>query len=146
MIDIEGKPVTDREAVASCRVSLSKEVAEALAHGRLPKGDALQTARVAAILAAKRTAELIPLCHPIPVSHIGVDFDVSETRGEVTIAVTVRAQARTGVEMEALTGAAVAALTIYDMTKGLYPEGEIGELRLLRKTGGKSERWERKGR
>jgi len=146
MIDIEGKPVTDREAVASCRVSLSKEVAEALAQGSLPKGDALQTARVAAILAAKRTAELIPLCHPIPVSHIGVDFDVSETRGEVMIAVTVRARARTGVEMEALTGAAAAALTIYDMTKGLYPEGVIGELRLLRKTGGKSERWERKER
>jgi len=143
MIDIQGKPASDREAVARGRVRMSASAIEALSKGELPKGDALAAARVAGILAAKRTPDLIPLCHPIPISHVGVEFDVRPDRGEVEIEATARAHAPTGVEMEALTAAAAAALTIYDMCKGLDPAAEILDIRVVRKSGGESGTWQR---
>ena len=143
MIDIQGKPASDREAVARGRVRMSASAIQALSKGELPKGDALAAARVAGILAAKRTPDLIPLCHPIPISHVGVEFEVCADRGEVEIEATARAHAPTGVEMEALTAAAVAALTIYDMCKGLDPAAEIVDLHVLRKSGGKTGTWQR---
>ena len=143
MIDVGAKPATDREAIAVGRVHMSRDAIKALACGRLPKGDALAAARVAAILAAKRTPEIIPLCHPIPLTYVGVEFEVDETRGEVAITATARAHAPTGVEMEALTAVAVAALTIHDMCKALDPAAEIRHVRLLRKSGGKAGLWER---
>jgi cyclic pyranopterin phosphate synthase len=143
MIDIQGKPASDREAVARSCVRMSAAAIGALSKGELPKGDALAAARVAGILAAKRTPDLIPLCHPIPISQVTVEFDVRLDRGEVEIEATARAHAPTGVEMEALTAAAVAALTIYDMCKGLDPGAEIADLHVLRKSGGKTGTWER---
>lgn len=143
MIDIQGKPATNREAVARGRVRMSKPAIEALESGRLPKGDALACARVAGILAAKRTPDLIPLCHPISISHVGIAFEVSGERCEVEIEATARAHAPTGVEMEALTAVAVAALTIHDMCKAIDPSAEITQIRVLRKSGGKSGTWER---
>lgn len=143
MIDIQGKPASDREAVARSCVRMSAAAIGALSKGELPKGDALAAARVAGILAAKRTPHLIPLCHPIPISQVTVEFEVRLDRGEVEIEATARAHAPTGVEMEALTAAAVAALTIYDMCKGLDPGAEIADLHVLRKSGGKTGTWER---
>jgi cyclic pyranopterin phosphate synthase len=124
---------------------MSPEAAHALASGALPKGDALSAARVAGILAAKRTPGLIPLCHPIPLSYVGVEFETAADCGEVRIHATARARASTGPEMEALTAAAVAALTIHDMCKGVDPEVEISDLVLVRKSGGKTGSWQRKG-
>lgn len=143
MINIQGKPASDREAVARSCVRMSAAAIGALSKGELPKGDALAAARVAGILAAKRTPDLIPLCHPIPISQVTVEFEVRLDRGEVEIEATARAHAPTGVEMEALTAAAVAALTIYDMCKGLDPGAEIADLHVLRKSGGKTGTWER---
>jgi len=145
MIDIRGKPASEREAIARGRVRMSKAAVEALNAGKLPKGDALAAARVAGILAAKRTPDLIPLCHPIPISHVGIEFSVQADRGEVEIEATARAHASTGVEMEALTAAVVAALTIYDMCKGMDPGAEIADIRVIRKSGGKTGTWERQG-
>ena len=144
MIDLHGKPATDREAVARGRIRMSRPAIEALSSGQLPKGDALAAARVAGILAAKQTPDLIPLCHPISVSHVGVEFDLALDRGEVQIEATARAHASTGVEMEALTAVAVAALTIHDMCKALDPGAEIRQIHLVRKSGGKSGPWERR--
>lgn len=143
MIDIQGKPATNREAVARGRVRMSRPAIEALESGRLPKGDALACARVAGILAAKRTPDLIPLCHPISISYVGIGFEVSGERCEVEIEGTARAHAPTGVEMEALTAVAVAALTIHDMCKAIDPSAEITQIRVVRKSGGKSGTWER---
>lgn len=143
MIDIHGKPTTDREAVAVGRVRLGRPAIRALLGGELPKGDALAAARIAGVLAAKRTPDLIPHCHPIPLSRVDLKFEVSESRGEVTIEATARAYAPTGVEMEALTAVAVAALTIHDMCKALDPAGEISQIHLLRKSGGRTGLWER---
>lgn len=143
MIDIQGKPATDRQATARGCVRMSTPAIEALSGGTLPKGDALSTARVAGILAAKRTPQLIPLCHPIPISHIAIEFNVSKDRGEVNIEATVRAHAPTGVEMEAVTAVAVAALTIHDMCKGVDPAVEIVRIHVIRKSGGISGAWER---
>jgi cyclic pyranopterin phosphate synthase len=144
MIDIQGKPASDREAVVRGRVRMSASAIAALGEAKLPKGDALAAARVAGILAAKRTPDLIPLCHPIPISHVAIEFNVRLDRGEVEITATARGHAQTGVEMEALTAAAVAALTIYDMCKGLDPAAEIADLHVLRKSGGKTGTWERR--
>jgi cyclic pyranopterin phosphate synthase len=144
MIDIHGKPVTDREAVAGGVLRMNEEAIRALRDGQLPKGDALGAGRIAGILAAKRTPELIPHCHPIPLTRVDLNFDVSVERGEVAIEATARAEAATGVEMEALTAVAVAALTIHDMCKALDPGGEITQIRLLRKSGGKTGLWERR--
>ena len=143
MIDIQGKSATDREAVARGSVRMSRPAIEALSSGKLPKGDALAAARLAGVLAAKRTPDLIPLCHPIPLSYVGIEFDVAVDRGEIGIEATARAHAPTGVEMEALTAVAVAALTIHDMCKMIDPAAEIARIHVVRKSGGKSGTWER---
>ena len=143
MIDVHDKPSTDREAIARGIVHMSARAIEALESGKLPKGDALTMARIAAIMAAKRTSDLIPLCHPIAISHMAVEFDVSLERREVSIEVSARAHAPTGVEMEALTAVAVAALTIHDMCKALDPAAEIAQVHLVSKSGGRSGRWKR---
>ena len=140
MVDVGGKETTDRRAVASAVVRVSAETARAIAAGDAPKGDVLGTARIAGIQAAKRTSELIPLCHPLPLSFVDVRIGVGET--EVTVETEARTSGQTGVEMEALTAAAAAALTIYDMVKGIERGVEIAEIRLLEKTGGKED-WKR---
>jgi cyclic pyranopterin monophosphate synthase len=130
MVDVGGKPRERRRAIARAFVRMRPEIASTLA--ALPKGDALAAAEVAGIMAAKRTAELIPLCHPLPLSHVSVALDVREEG--VEIATAVETTAETGVEMEALTAAAVAALTIYDMAKAVDPDLVVTEVRLVEKT------------
>jgi cyclic pyranopterin monophosphate synthase len=142
VIDVGAKPVSDRHAVAQAVVRMSPETADAVATGSGPKGDVVQTARIAGIQAAKRTAELIPLCHPLPLSFADVRVEVNADDGLVTLTGEARTGAQTGVEMEAMTACAVAALTVYDMVKGLERGVEIGELVLLEKTGGKED-WRR---
>jgi cyclic pyranopterin phosphate synthase len=141
MVDTSAKPRTARRAVASARVLMSPATVEAVREHRTPKGDPLETARIAGIMAAKRTAELIPLCHPLPLTHVDVratleDFGV---RVEAEAATT----AQTGVEMEALTAAAVAALTVYDMCKAVEKGIRVTDVQLEEKTGGKSGDWKR---
>jgi cyclic pyranopterin monophosphate synthase len=142
MVDVGGKAVTERRAVARAVVRMSPATAEAIVDRGVPKGDVLATARIAGIQAAKRTDELIPLCHPLPLSFVGVEIDVAPTEGAVTITTEARTSAQTGVEMEALAAAAVAALTVYDMVKGLERGVTVEEVRLLEKTGGKED-WRR---
>jgi cyclic pyranopterin monophosphate synthase len=137
MVDVGAKPVTDRRAVARGVVRMKPETAAAVAAGNAPKGDVISTARIAGIQAAKRTAELIPLCHPLPLSFMDVSIEVDATAGIVTIRSEVRTSAQTGVEMEALTACSVAALTVYDMVKGIERGVEIAEVALLEKTGGR---------
>ncbi len=141
MVDVGAKAPSDRQAVAEAVVILSKSTRAALFEGSLPKGDATAVARVAAIQAAKRTADLIPLCHPLALSSITVEIE--EVDVGARLVVTVTTTDRTGVEMEALTGASVGALTIYDMVKGIERGAEIGPVRLLRKSGGASGEWKR---
>lgn len=142
MVDVTAKDVTTRSATARCRVTISSEVAALLQAGQMPKGDALAVARIAAIQATKRTPDLIPLCHPIAVH--GVDVDVAVIDGPaVEIRVTVRTADRTGVEMEALTAAAVGGLTVIDMVKGKDRGAAIAEVVLLEKRGGRSGHWTR---
>jgi cyclic pyranopterin phosphate synthase len=136
MIDVGGKPATRRRAVARGRVALSGHVRERIAAGTLPKGDVLAAARLAGIMAAKRTPDIVPLCHPLALTMVEVD-PVLDDEG-VTITAAAETTAQTGVEMEALTAAAVAALTVYDMTKALDKGIEIQDLYLIAKTGGKS--------
>jgi cyclic pyranopterin phosphate synthase len=143
MVDISEKPVTVRTATASVKVRMSPQTAKAIAEGKVPKGDVLSCAQVAAYLAIKKTPELIPLCHSIPISGAEVNFDLSPDEGLLSIEVTVRCTAQTGAEMEALTGAAIAALTVYDMCKGIEPGIVIEQLQLERKSGGKSGEWSR---
>jgi cyclic pyranopterin phosphate synthase len=138
MVDVGGKEVTERSAVAEATVRLSREAYDALVAGTLKKGDALGVARIAGIMAAKRTDELIPLCHPLPISGATITFDLDEGSASVRIEATVKVSARTGVEMEALTAAATAALTIYDMCKAVDKGIVIEQIRLLEKNGGKS--------
>ncbi len=140
MVDVGGKEETDRRATAAAIVRMSKTTARAVHAGDAPKGDVVGTARIAGIQAAKRTAELIPLCHPLPLSFVDIRIEVGET--EVAIVAEARTTAQTGVEMEALTAAAVAALTVYDMVKGIERGVEIAEIKLLEKTGGKED-WRR---
>jgi cyclic pyranopterin phosphate synthase len=130
MVDVGGKPNERRRATARAFVRMTSETAARLRE--LPKGDALATAQIAGIMAAKRTAELIPLCHPLPLSHVDVDVQVAEDGVEITASAQTTAQ--TGVEMEALTAAAVAALTVYDMAKAIDPDMAVEEIRLLEKT------------
>jgi len=132
MVDVGGKPHQRRRAVAAARVLMRPETASAL--GGLPKGDALATARLAGIMAAKRTSDLIPLCHPLPLSHVNVDVELVE--GGVEIVAAVETTAQTGVEMEALTAASVAALTVYDMAKAIDRDMVVESIRLLEKTKG----------
>jgi len=141
MVDVGAKAVTDREAVAEAVVRLSTETRALLFGGELPKGDAVAVARVAAIQAAKRTADLIPLCHPLPLS--AVDVEIAEQEEGVRITATVRTTGRTGVEMEALTAASVGALAIYDMVKGVERGATVEHIRLLSKRGGSSGEWSR---
>jgi len=139
MVDVGGKDVTQRRAVARALVRMTPATAEAIAAGDAPKGDVLATARIAGIQAAKRTSELIPLCHPLALDKVTVDAEVDVAAGVVTITAEARVSARTGVEMEALTAASVAALTVYDMVKGIERGVEIASVALLEKTGGKSD-------
>jgi cyclic pyranopterin phosphate synthase len=139
MVDVGGKDVTDRRAVAECIVRMKPETAATAAAGDLPKGDLVSTARIAGILAAKRTAELIPLCHPLPLSYIDVEVLIDPEAGAVAIRGEARTSAQTGVEMEALTACSVAALTVYDMVKGVERGVTIESVRLLEKTGGKED-------
>ena len=132
MVDVGEKAVVRRTAVAVGSVRLSPETVELLRKKALPKGDALNTARIAGVMAAKRTPDLIPLCHGLNLTSVDVEFEVSE--GEIGIVATARASDRTGVEMEALTAVSVAALTIYDMCKAVDKEMVIGEIRLIEKT------------
>lgn len=141
MVDVGDKPETRRRAVAEGYLSLTEQTRSALFEGRLPKGDAAAVARVAAIQAAKRTSDLVPLCHPLPLT--AIDVDIEEVESGARIAVTVETSARTGVEMEALTGASVGLLTIYDMVKGLERGAEMGPVRLVEKSGGASGEWSR---
>lgn len=143
MVDVGDKPETAREAVARGEVRMSPETLERIAAGDVPKGDVLAAARIAGILAAKRTGELIPLCHPLPITRAEVDFHLDRGRSAIEIEARVATVARTGVEMEALTAVTVAALTIYDMAKALEKGMTIENVRLVRKTGGKSGTWER---
>lgn len=136
MVDVGGKNETSREAVAEGRITMSAEAAQAIAAGAVAKGDVLAVARVAGIMAAKRTSELIPLCHPLPLTKVTLDLSV-EADG-VSATATVATAGRTGVEMEALTAVSTALLTIYDMAKALDKRMVIGGIRLLTKRGGKS--------
>jgi cyclic pyranopterin monophosphate synthase len=139
MVDVGGKDVTDRRAVAECVVRMQPETARLAAEGDLPKGDVVSTARIAGIQGAKRTAELIPLCHPLPLSYIDVEVIVDPEAGSISIRGEARTSAQTGVEMEALTACCVAALTVYDMVKGVERGVVIEQVRLLEKTGGKED-------
>lgn len=138
MVDVAGKPETERTAIARAAVLMSRETLTAARAGDLKKGDLRATAELAGVMAAKRTAELIPLCHPIPLTHVDVELEFSDDLPGVQITASVRTVARTGVEMEALTAASVAALTVYDMIKGLERGARISDLRLIEKHGGSS--------
>jgi cyclic pyranopterin monophosphate synthase len=134
MVDVSGKDVTIRTATATGRVTVSPEVIALLREGGLPKGDALSVARVAGLMAAKRTPDLLPLCHPIALHGVTVDLEVDDAG--IAITVTTRTADRTGVEMEALTAVAVAALTLVDMVKAVDPAAVIGDISVIEKTGG----------
>lgn len=143
MVDVAAKPVTDRRAVARALVRMTPETAARVAAGDAPKGDVLGVARIAGIQAAKRTGDLIPLCHPIGLDHVDVEGEIDAAAGLVTLTATARVSARTGVEMEAMTAASVAALTVYDMVKGLDKAVAIEQVVLLEKSGGRSGDWTR---
>ena len=143
MVDIGGKSETERIAAAEAKVSISGELLGRIKENTLAKGDVLSIARIAGIQAAKKTAELIPLCHQIPLSHIDIDFELVDDPPAVKIKSRARAYYKTGVEMEALTAVAVAALTVYDMGKSVDRGMEIGPVRLLQKSGGRSGEWTR---
>ncbi|HCR17119.1 MAG TPA: cyclic pyranopterin monophosphate synthase MoaC [Candidatus Latescibacteria bacterium] len=136
MVDVTQKEATSREAVAAGEIRMSTETVDLIARGELPKGNVLETARLAGIMAAKRTSEIIPLCHPLGVTGIGISFEVSEDR--ISVEAVVRVPGKTGVEMEALLAASVSLLTIYDMCKAVDKGMAIGNVRLMWKTGGSS--------
>lgn len=142
MVDVTEKPITVRHAVAESFVRLSPKTVSLISSGRLPKGNALETARLAGILAAKKTPHLIPLCHPLPLTH--VDIQVEACSKGIHFVSSVTCTGPTGVEMEALTAASVAALTLYDMIKGVQKGAAIERVRLLEKSGGKSGTYKRK--
>lgn len=139
MVDVSAKDATAREAAATGRIAMSAEAAAAIRAGAVQKGDVIAVARVAGIMAAKRTSDLLPLCHPLPLS--GVTIDIMLDDAGVTATATVRTTHRTGVEMEALTAVSIALLTVYDMAKALDRGMVIGEVRLLAKSGGRSGDW-----
>ena len=143
MVDVSAKPATERWARARAVVRMSPATAARVVAGDLPKGDVVAVARIAAIQAAKRTAELIPLCHQLPLSHADCDLEVDAAAGTVTLIAQARTVHGTGVEMEALTAASVGALTVYDMVKGVEKGVTVEEVALLDKTGGKSGDWHR---
>ena len=141
MVDVGAKAETRREAKAECLVRMAPATLQAVRESEVAKGDALGVARIAGIMAAKRTSELIPLCHPLPISSVELDFEL--VSAGVRIVATARVTGRTGVEMEALTAVAVAGLTVIDMVKGMEPGVWLDSIRLLEKTGGKSGGWKR---
>jgi cyclic pyranopterin phosphate synthase len=143
MVDVSAKEVTARRAVARAVVRMAPETARLVETGDAPKGDVLATARLAGIMAAKKTGELIPLCHPIGLDHVDVDAAVDAAAGTVTITATAGVTARTGVEMEAMVAASVAALTVYDMVKGVERGVAVEQVVLLEKSGGRSGTWRR---
>ncbi|MSP59413.1 MAG: cyclic pyranopterin monophosphate synthase MoaC [Myxococcales bacterium] len=143
MVDVGGKPESDRAAIASGAVEMSRETLQRVAAGTIGKGDVLGIARVAAIQGLKRTAELIPLCHPLRITGVDVAFTVDEANSRVAIRATVQAHDRTGVEMEALTAVTVAALTVYDMCKAIDRGMRIVDVQLEAKSGGRSGPWTR---
>ena len=143
MVDVGAKPVSERRAVARAVVRVSPETAAKVVAGDAPKGDVLGVARIAGIQAAKRTAELIPLCHPLPLTFVGVEGSVDPDTGSIVLTAEARTTGQTGVEMEAMTAASVAALTVYDMVKGIERGAEITETVLLEKSGGRSGHWTR---
>jgi len=145
MVDVSDKQVSARRAVARAVVRVSAETARLVLAGDAPKGDVIGVARIAGIQAAKRTHELIPLCHALPLSFVGVEVAVDAGTGEIELVVEARTTAQTGVEMEALTAASVAALTVYDMVKGVERGAAIGVVELLEKSGGRSGHWRRDG-
>lgn len=141
MVDVSAKAVTTRTAVAAGRIAMAPEALAAIREGAAAKGDVIAAARIAGIMAAKRTAELIPLCHPLPLSWITIDFAFEDAA--IAVTATAGTDGKTGIEMEALTAVSVALLTVYDMAKALDKAMEIGNIRLLSKTGGKSGDWVR---
>lgn len=141
MVDVSGKDASKRTAVAAGALLTRADVVAMIASGGLPKGDALATARIAGIMAAKRTSDLVPLCHQLALTGVDVDFEVGDERVDITA--TARTTDRTGVEMEALTAVSVAALTLYDMIKAVDPAASIDGIRVLRKDGGKTGTWSR---
>ena len=143
MVDVGAKEVTARRAVAQAVVRMSPQTAAVVAAGDAPKGDVLGVARIAGIQAAKHTGELIPLCHPIGLDHVDVDAALDPAEGTVTLTATAAVTARTGVEMGAMTAASVAALTVYDMVKGLERGVSIEAIELVEKSGGRSGDWKR---
>ena len=146
MVDVSAKAETAREAIARATLRMSRATLRTVRLGNAPKGDVLGVARTAAVLAAKRTPDLIPLCHPLRITGVDVTFAPNERRGELTIEARVRTVDKTGVEMEALTAAGIAALTVYDMVKALEKGVTITKLQLLEKSGGKSGDWRRRRR
>jgi cyclic pyranopterin monophosphate synthase len=143
MVDVGNKDITAREAVAQASISLLPETLKLVQEGNIKKGDVFGAARLAGVMAAKKTPELIPLTHPLPLDSVNVDFDVDEDKSTVIITATARTTARTGVEMEAMTAASVAALTIYDMCKSAEKGITISDIKLIKKSGGKSGEWNR---
>ena len=143
MVDVGDKPASARRAVARAVVLVTPETAAVLARGEAPKGDVLGVARIAGIQAAKRTAELIPLCHPLALSFVGVEGSIDAEQGAIELVAEARTTGPTGVEMEALTAASVAALTVYDMVKGIERGARIAEIELVHKSGGRSGDWRR---
>lgn len=138
MVDVSQKEPTPREALATVTVVMKPETIALIAGGRVPKGDVFGVARIAGIMAAKKTSELIPMCHPLELTGINIDFHSDVDKGEVTIDASVKTIGRTGVEMEAMTAASVAALTVYDMCKSADKEMTLTDIKLLKKRGGKS--------
>ena len=138
MVDVSGKNITQRTAVARGKIKVNRPVMEAIVQGTAKKGDVLGVARVAGIMAVKRTPELIPMCHPLMINKCSVDFEVDEEQGEITAICTAKVDGKTGVEMEALTGVSVTLLNIYDMCKAIDKTMEISDIHLESKTGGKS--------
>jgi len=142
MVDVSDKPVTSRIAVAENHIKMRRETFDIITEGRAKKGDVLGVARLAGIMAAKRTSELIPLCHPLPITKVSIELSPDPELPGIRISATVKTTGQTGVEMEALTAASVTALTVYDMTKAVDKGMEIGGLRVVLKDGGKSGRYE----
>jgi cyclic pyranopterin phosphate synthase len=143
MVDVGDKPVTGRRAVARAVVKMNADTIRKLVRGDTPKGDVVGTARLAGIQAAKRTPELVPLCHHVPLSYVDVDAHVHEAAGAVVLTAEARTTWQTGVEMEAMVAASIAALTVYDMVKGIDRGVEVAEVLLLEKSGGRSGEWRR---
>jgi cyclic pyranopterin phosphate synthase len=141
MVDVGNKDVTERVAIAEGQVRMLPETLELIRTNALKKGDALTVAQVAGVQAAKRTSELIPFCHPLPLEHIAIEFELHDELPGVTIRATAKTSGKTGVEMEALTAVSVAALTVYDMAKAAEKGMHIENVRLVKKTGGKSGEW-----